>query len=438
MANFYLNELDQSNTISQNVTFAASETGTIGTTDNTLYMTIPLVAYKAWGRFKSNSTVLGIGTQKGVQLISNEADNWCQSGNDVGVTQATTYNVLTAVPTSNTRLLVDINTEFTIGNSVGAFMSELSDNIFGSKVMLDAMTNEKEIILAYKDLMITACTDISANFATRTIIEDSESYATTNIISQDVIYKVWNYLRTGTLIERFSMAYSLSNITPADISTTHTYTVGYQSGTPGSGTGAEVTLTVDANGNVVTVAFVSTTGSSYADGDQLTYTDNDTRTLDGVFTCTINSVQAAMLNGDLMNDITSNVVNTATAVASSTNTYDVTGGSGTGAEVTLTVDITGTYVNAGSVSATGTGYVAGDVLIYTHNVNHKFTCTINAVQAAMLNGDTITGEGIALPLESGDIFHTKITVNSPSGQKNVMDNTFTQFSRTNDLQLEMV
>ena len=96
--------------------------------------------------------------------------------------------------------------------------------------------------------------------------------------------------------------------------------------------------------------------------------------------------------------------------------YEVTGGSGTGAIVSLTA--TGITINGMTVTTTATSgtYIKGDTVTITGGSFNTATIVLNSVQAARLNGTLSNSAGTEVPLETGDVLRMLFTIASKSGQ----------------------
>jgi hypothetical protein len=97
--------------------------------------------------------------------------------------------------------------------------------------------------------------------------------------------------------------------------------------------------------------------------------------------------------------------------------YAVTGGSGTGAVVSLTA--TGTTINGVKVTTTrqgGSAYSKGETVTITDGSSNTATIVLNSVQAAMLNGTLSNSAGTEVPLQTGDVLRMLFTIASKSGQ----------------------
>ena len=97
--------------------------------------------------------------------------------------------------------------------------------------------------------------------------------------------------------------------------------------------------------------------------------------------------------------------------------YAVTGGSGTGAVVSLTA--TGSTINGIKVTTTrqgGSAYSKGETITITDGSSNTATIALNSVQAAMLNGTLSNSAGTEVPLQTGDVLRMLFTIASKSGQ----------------------
>ena len=142
---------------------------------------------------------------------------------------------------------------------------------------------------------------------------------------------------------------------------------------------------------------------------------------------------------EAMFSTSNNVIPRFTLVYNATNTdnsnpvvtgsnYAVTGGSGTGAIVSLTAD--GSTIKGIKVTTTrsgGSAYLKGETITITDTQSTPRTATIvlNSVQAAMLNGTLTNSAGTEVPLQTGDIIRILFTVASKSDQADIRGNTVT-------------
>lgn len=96
--------------------------------------------------------------------------------------------------------------------------------------------------------------------------------------------------------------------------------------------------------------------------------------------------------------------------------YAVTGGSGTGAIVSLTA--TGSTINGMTVTTTATSgtYIKGETVTITDGSFNTATIVLNSVQAARLNGTLSNSAGTEVPLQTGDVLRMLFTIASKSGQ----------------------
>ena len=117
------------------------------------------------------------------------------------------------------------------------------------------------------------------------------------------------------------------------------------------------------------------------------------------------------------------------ATGTTSNITPTTGGSGSGAKVTVIMTNASTIqaimihnVSDGNAPVTGSGYAKGDSLVITDPNDATNVITIsslNYVQAAMLNGTLDDSSNPTyVPFETGDKIRLKFGVNSASGQTN--------------------
>ncbi len=225
-----------------------------------------------------------------------------QGQNIIGDSNATTsststvdlYTASTSTSANNytTELINDSST--TLGTTADPtcnldFQKELSRAIFGSPVGIDLFNNEGAISISFGDAIETISTSIANNFnsSSGTVAAGSAAEAS-GVVSLKICNKIFQQILVS-----FPERYTLMHNATAG---TGTMTDGTGlSVTGGSGTGA--TVNVFMTGSTVdniTITQVAT-GGAFVKGETITITDGASNTL----TITINSIQAAILNGTL-------------------------------------------------------------------------------------------------------------------------------------------
>ncbi len=225
-----------------------------------------------------------------------------QGQNIIGDSNATTsststvdlYTASTSTSADNytTELINDSST--TLGTTADPtcnldFQKELSRAIFGSPVGIDLFNNEGAISISFGDAIETISTSIANNFnsSSGTVAAGSAAEAS-GVVSLKICNKIYQQILVS-----FPERYTLMHNATAG---TGTMTDGTGlSVTGGSGTGA--TVNVFMTGSTVdniTITQVAT-GGAFVKGETITITDGASNTL----TITINSIQAAILNGTL-------------------------------------------------------------------------------------------------------------------------------------------
>ena len=107
----------------------------------------------------------------------------------------------------------------------------------------------------------------------------------------------------------------------------------------------------------------------------------------------------------------------------------VTGGQFQTGSPKVNVSVSGSTITNIIISQAGSGFKKGDIITITGvDVNNNpatIKITLNSIQAALLNGQSLTSSGIELPLETGDVIRVLFTLSSPNGQKNVKGDAVT-------------
>ena len=184
------------------------------------------------------------------------------------------------------------------------FLRYLSRAIFGTPLGVEFFSNEGAMLVAYGDAIDNACKTINDLFQT-----------STNLTELDLINNSDRTLSAGkTAIQglinssgsRFTLAYNFS-VTAGNVvdASSCPVTVTSYASDSGSRTASGATVDVYANNDSTTGTIdnitILNTGTGYKSGDTVTITTGTPS--DFTLTATINSVQAAILNGTL-NDST--------------------------------------------------------------------------------------------------------------------------------------
>jgi hypothetical protein len=211
------------------------------------------------------------------------ANNTNSSGNDIVGVNSGTAPVFTSLNSG----VSNSTTQENRNNLQKDFVDTLAEHVFGSREAADLFNNQSTIKGGWDTAEAAAATAANTSAGTGTIAVD----ASKEICEAILVAKY----------ARFGLAYNAT-------------TTGFSGGTSagltvtsgGSGTGAKVTVimtsgsTTDINAVMLydddSTSAGPITGSGYAKGDSLTITDDSSNT---VTIASINSVQAAMLNGFL-------------------------------------------------------------------------------------------------------------------------------------------
>lgn len=176
------------------------------------------------------------------------------------------------------------------------YMNTLAEYVFGNREVADFFTNQKEI----KDAWDVAKNDATDNLNTSLAAEGGNDYQFAKDASMELVK---NMLVNNA--NRFALEYNATLDDPAKAPTSNEENLNVVGG---SGTGAKVTIVADGTGmNQIVIG--STITTDVGTGEQTTtrhygsgYLANDTVTITvqsgGVFTIQLNSVQAALLNGE--------------------------------------------------------------------------------------------------------------------------------------------
>ena len=105
--------------------------------------------------------------------------------------------------------------------------------------------------------------------------------------------------------------------------------------------------------------------------------------------------------------------------------YAITGGSGTGAKVNVTMD--GSSVKSITVhtSPTSGAFAKGETITITDGSSNTATIALNSYQAASLNGTLANNAGTEVPLETGDVIRVLYTITSKDDQEDTSGDAIT-------------
>jgi hypothetical protein len=105
--------------------------------------------------------------------------------------------------------------------------------------------------------------------------------------------------------------------------------------------------------------------------------------------------------------------------------YAITGGSGTGAKVNVTMD--GSSVKSITVhtSPTSGAFAKGETITITDGSSNTATIALNSYQAASLNGTLANNAGTEVPLETGDVIRVLYTITSKTDQEDTSGDAIT-------------
>ena len=184
-----------------------------------------------------------------------------------------------------------------VGLAGNAFLSELAEKVFGDTGDTGLFANEDDLGTAFKRSIEDCALQVASEFSTL-VAATSYDNLQLGTINMNVARKIWNQL-WATVPERFELGYGASELSDSqgdDDVADATYNVSAADiTTSGAGLLASVTVTVVAES--VTSMSVETVGTYYAKNDTLTIPLVNGRS----FTLVLNSVQAAILNGNLNN-----------------------------------------------------------------------------------------------------------------------------------------
>lgn len=212
------------------------------------------------------------------------------------------------VPSTETVELYENNTIYDIG-AIASGKVGLAGNVFLSKLALKVFptsggtgdaglfANEDDLGTAFKRSIEACALQVASQFTTL-VAATSYDNLLLGTINMNVARKIWNQL-WATVPERFELGYGASELSEdlegSDVVADATYSIESGDITTSGASGADASVTVTVDGGAVVSMAVATTGSGYTKNDTLTFTIGTART----FTLVLNSVQAAILNGNL-------------------------------------------------------------------------------------------------------------------------------------------
>ena len=272
--------------------------------DANLYYGVPVSVWQRAFQFKTDGSIDV--QQESVTLYVHVAKDLIgtssatpTAGNTTGLYQVdNTLTILSdksnAVYTS--RKMTDFSASDAFPNDPAAALSYLkllAKGVFGSSQAVDMFSNEAELAVAYGEAIESMALQSSNYFNT-----ESSGYTTgpdlttgTTPLCLEICQNIFSYMMSINEIKaRFDMAYKASV-------TTGTFTTGTDIAVKlnGVATAATVDVFIDASNNVNRMAVKTPTNAN-------TFVKNDVVTIEksgAVITITLNSVQAAMLNGKL-------------------------------------------------------------------------------------------------------------------------------------------
>jgi hypothetical protein len=176
------------------------------------------------------------------------------------------------------------------------FLKLLAKAVFGSVQAVDMFSNETELATAYGLAVEALCNTCSNKFSAVTsgTANGPDTITGTDPENFQMAKQIWSYMTSIAVIKaRFSMGYNA-------IVTTGAFTdgLGIAVKLNGVATAATVDVFMDASGNVNRIDVnTPTNASTFAKNNDITIEKSG-----AVITITLNSVQAAMLNGKLNQD----------------------------------------------------------------------------------------------------------------------------------------
>lgn len=291
--NLYLSTLDTSTALDTAGTFTGSNTAAMSSTDVSLHYASPVAKWARIFKYYTDGTDdvsdegVKLMTEQGLNIIGDtNATSSSGSVSDLYASNASLSAVYTA------HVLSDIsaaNGDTTDPAASLDYLSELSRAIFGSPEAIDMMSNESAVAASYGVATETCSAAVSANFATAGNADYHSVIGSSNNAAKLVVCKtIYDQLRYTTAnMARFTLNYG-TTVTGTLADTTAAAVTG------GSAT-SDATVNVFATGATIDNLEVSATGVGYAKGDVITITMSVGNTI----AITLNSSQAAILNGSL-------------------------------------------------------------------------------------------------------------------------------------------
>lgn len=344
-------------------------------------------------------------------------------------------NNIVGRPTSGISVAIDAlqnisntTTEENVTNLKEDWLKQTAREIFGTSEAVGLITNRNAVLSGYDTSQSTAASTLNSNLSSGDKVITNSAQITKLIFDKNPT--------------RFTLAYNASIVTDSPYTT---WPEGDYLGanntvaTNGSGSGAKITVKINSS-NAIESLFITPssyiyepeTGSDYAEGDELTITHTNGGNSYRIKIDSINTIQAAMLNGTYDNSFIFGLTTGATIVASGSGDGEFDAGTTTGLTVsggggaTVTVNMTSTTeiysIQVTAASTTGSQYSTGDVVTITKDT-HQISITLTASQAALLNATSLTDSTLLTPtsppLQVGDKIRIKYGITSASGQTNV-------------------
>jgi hypothetical protein len=348
-------------------------------------------------------------------------------------------NNIVGRPTSNIttgiyalQSITNTTTEENVTNLKEDWLKQTAREIFGTSEAVGLITNRNAVLSGYDSSQTTAASNLNTNLSSGDKVITNSAEITKLIFDKNPT--------------RFTLAYNASIVTD---STYTTWPEGDYLGadntvaTNGSGSGAKITVKINSSNAIETIFITPTsyiydpeTGSGYAEGNDLTITHTSGGNSHQIKINSLNTIQAAMLNGTYDNSFIFGLTTGATIVASGDGDGEFNAGTTTGLTVsgeggaTVTVNMTSTTeiysIQVTAASTSGNKYTTGETVTIT-NSPHQISIILTDFQAALLNATSLTDPTLLTPtsppLQVGDKIRIKYSISSASGQTNVQGNS---------------
>ena len=289
---FYVSGLDSSDTAGTAGTFAGGSTaqGTVSYAGSVPITNVTAATAGTWFRFYT--------------VTSNDTDT--STGNDIVGYKGSYSPTLTTIQASASAGGSGSSAEVGAIAAQKDFVDTLAEHVFGSREAADLLNNQAAVKSAWNTAEAAAVA--TANTSVDTSGDGATELANIAAASKELCENIMvnKYARFGLgylASENSTTFYHTGGVTHAGMTPTNGTVVDGSN----SGSGAKITVIMAADGDIQALMLHDAgdgngpvTGSGYQIGDTLILTDVHASATDGVITiASLNSVQAAMLNGTL-------------------------------------------------------------------------------------------------------------------------------------------